>query len=146
MPHKSSEVAQKYFHDYYQRNKEQYRISRRVYDRKYRLQKPDKRRIIQWRSRGIDITPEGRAILFQNQDGRCAVCRRPERFFKVRLAVDHNHKTGEVRGLLCSRCNRHVVALLEHEPDLILAAQRYLNARRSPETVEPQSVGVSSIA
>ena len=36
----------------------------------------------------------------------CAVCRKSEKIFKNGLAVDHNHKTGEVRGLLCWSCNR----------------------------------------
>lgn len=43
------------------------------------------------------------------QNGVCAICGKPETFKqrgKVRkLAVDHNHETGEVRGLLCAKCN-----------------------------------------
>ncbi len=35
----------------------------------------------------------------------CAICRRHQNNFKHRLSVDHNHKTGEIRGLLCSVCN-----------------------------------------
>lgn len=34
------------------------------------------------------------------QDGKCALC-----LEAVRLCVDHDHKTGRVRGLVCSRCN-----------------------------------------
>ena len=37
------------------------------------------------------------------QAGVCAVCSRPPK--KNRLAVDHDHKTGAIRGLLCFRCN-----------------------------------------
>jgi hypothetical protein len=36
----------------------------------------------------------------------CGICRRPENMFRTGMAVDHNHKTGEVRGLLCWSCNR----------------------------------------
>ena len=45
--------------------------------------------------------------MHQQQDGLCAICRRPERAVHARtgrlksLAVDHNHTTGKIRGLLC---------------------------------------------
>jgi hypothetical protein len=40
------------------------------------------------------------------QDGRCAMldCRRP----LTKMHVDHDHNTGEVRGLLCPKCNQHL--------------------------------------
>lgn len=49
--------------------------------------------------------------LAQTSDGhvRCAICNKPEGSFKKRLAVDHNHKTSWVRGLLCYRCNKFLV-------------------------------------
>jgi hypothetical protein len=43
------------------------------------------------------------------QEAKCGICKKPESSFKMRLAVDHNHKTGKVRGLLCYRCNKFVV-------------------------------------
>jgi Recombination endonuclease VII len=43
------------------------------------------------------------------QKGCCAICKRHESTFAKRLAVDHNHKTGRVRGLLCFRCNKFLV-------------------------------------
>jgi hypothetical protein len=48
--------------------------------------------------------------VFEQQDGNCAICRQPETAMLKgklkRLAVDHDHVTGVVRGLLCARCNR----------------------------------------
>jgi hypothetical protein len=38
------------------------------------------------------------------QDGKCAICGKPCVTGR-RLAIDHNHKTGMVRALLCTRCN-----------------------------------------
>lgn len=45
--------------------------------------------------------------LRREQNGRCFICqRRPKRIGDRRgLATDHDHKTGEVRGLLCAGCN-----------------------------------------
>lgn len=50
-----------------------------------------------------------RRKLSDQQKGLCGLCQRPESSFKMRLAVDHNHKTGQVRGLLCYRCNKFIV-------------------------------------
>lgn len=50
-----------------------------------------------------------RQKLFDKQDGRCDICQKKESHFAKRLAVDHNHKTGKVRGLLCYRCNKFLV-------------------------------------
>jgi len=50
--------------------------------------------------------------LFNNQNGVCDLCKKPETMtYKgsiKKLAVDHDHKTGKVRSLLCARCNLHV--------------------------------------
>jgi hypothetical protein len=43
------------------------------------------------------------------QQQSCAICKKHESNFMKRLAVDHNHKTGKVRGLLCYRCNKFKV-------------------------------------
>lgn len=43
----------------------------------------------------------------------------------LQLAVDHNHKTGKVRGLLCRRCNQ-ALGKLEDDPALFEAAATYL--------------------
>lgn len=70
------------------------------------------------------------------QGGACAICQgvRP-----YRLCVDHNHATGEVRGLLCRRCNR----LLRDVRDgwaILLAAAAYLDQPPVRDILGPRFV------
>lgn len=53
------------------------------------------------------ITPERYEEIFRLQGGRCAICRNVPR--TIRFAVDHDHQTGEVRGILCKRCNHDLL-------------------------------------
>lgn len=47
-----------------------------------------------------------RQELVNKHGDHCAICKKPGLAFKKRLSVDHNHKTGKIRGLLCFRCNK----------------------------------------
>jgi len=51
------------------------------------------------------MTPADWAGLLQHQAGGCALCGARTGYSGRRLAVDHDHDTGLVRGLLCTRCN-----------------------------------------
>lgn len=64
--------------------------------------------------------------MWDAQDGRCAICRRPEN--GRRLDVDHCHETGEVRGLLCNPCNQ-ALGLLGEDTERIQAVLTYLEAK-----------------
>ena len=49
------------------------------------------------------ITVQEYDKMLKKQKGKCAICgKKPD---KIRLAVDHCHRTGKVRGLLCNSCN-----------------------------------------
>jgi len=65
-------------------------------------------RILQIKKYGI--TPDEYDVMFAKQEGKCAAGKQAEthrnQFGIVSLAVDHDHLTGDVRGLLCGRCNR----------------------------------------
>jgi hypothetical protein len=56
------------------------------------------------------------------QGGVCAICKGVS---LKRLGVDHNHQTGEVRGLLCVKCNAGIGNFNEN-PSLMYAAVQYL--------------------
>lgn len=71
------------------------------------------------------------AKILSDQDGTCAICKLPEigtsgvkRTIKA-LAVDHNHLTGTVRGLLCGMCNT-ALGLFKDDTRLLNAAVEYL--------------------
>ena len=61
------------------------------------------------------------------QGGRCAICGTTESkgHGGKHLAVDHDHETGEVRGLLCGNCNRGI-GWLNDDPDVVQRAADYL--------------------
>lgn len=74
------------------------------------------------------ITPEEYDALLAEQSGVCAICcGPPDRATgggPPRLVVDHNHETGEVRGLLCWKCNVKLHAL--EDIPFMRAATQYL--------------------
>ena len=73
------------------------------------------------------LTGEEYDALYELQGGRCALCRWATGRTR-RLSVDHNHKTGEVRGLLCRPCNN----LLGHARDLIEFFHRCIDYLEDP--------------
>ena len=71
------------------------------------------------------ITESDYRAIYEAQGGTCFICQRATGKTK-RLAVDHNHKTGEVRGLLCGPCNRGVIGHLRDDTDALRRAITYL--------------------
>lgn len=63
------------------------------------------RRRAKARTRGFSITSNDYNYLYEQQQGCCAICGRHQSEFDRRLAIDHDHKTGQIRGLLCTHCN-----------------------------------------
>lgn len=74
--------------------------------------------------RTYGITVERYDEFLAYQDGRCAICRRRPRV--RRLAVDHDHSTGKIRGLLCSDCNHRVLGGAHESVEVLRAAAAYL--------------------
>lgn len=76
------------------------------------------------RVKRMGITVERWEALIQEQCGRCAICQfRPKK--ATSLAIDHDHVTGDVRGLLCAACNT-AIGLLKDDPLLMKRAASYM--------------------
>ena len=91
--------------------------------RKYRNKTPEEQRIARIRSYGISV--EQYNYLLKTQNGVCWICNEPNVVGKS-LNIDHDHKTGEVRGLLCGKCNT-ALGLLKEDPHLLIKDYEYLN-------------------
>lgn len=71
------------------------------------------------------ITSEEYQRVYEYQNGTCAICQRA-RGIRKKLSVDHDHVSGEVRGLLCQKCNRDVLGHLRDDPNALYRAADYL--------------------
>ena len=70
---------------------------------------------------GISLTDYNR--MFEEQGGRCKICDQEQP--GKRLAVDHCHRTGKVRSLLCDPCNK-AIGLFQDDPSRIESALNYV--------------------
>jgi len=62
--------------------------------------------------------------MLAKQQNKCTICNNLDPSGK-RLAVDHCHTTGIIRGLLCCNCNR-AIGMMQDSPDLLIKAAEYL--------------------
>lgn len=99
-------------------NRERCKLNR---DR-YESQTPRNRRD-GWLKRTYDITIEEYTEILRTQDGHCAACISDEK-----LVVDHDHKTGEVRGILCHTCNI-ALGMLGEDTERMQGLIQYLLSR-----------------
>lgn len=74
------------------------------------------------KSHGLELRDHER--LMQAQGGVCAICKEPPRGVRA-LHIDHDHKTGLVRGLLCHSCNTSLGGFRD-DPEALLRAIAYL--------------------
>lgn len=88
-----------------------------------------------WRKQNLrrfGMTPQQYDRMLEEQGGVCRVCKQPETRKRPwskngeinPLAVDHDHKTGEPRALLCSHCNTSL-GKLDEDPERIRALADY---------------------
>lgn len=67
--------------------------------------------------------------MVQQQEGKCAICKKRQSEEKRRLSIDHCHNTGQIRDLLCSRCNLGI-GYFRDDPDLLIEAACYITRHR----------------
>lgn len=89
-----------YDHEYYQKN----RAIKDARRKKFMADHPGYERNAALKH-NYGITTVEYDLIFKTQSGCCAICGRHQTELKTRLCVDHSHKTGRIRGLLCRRCN-----------------------------------------
>lgn len=83
--------------------------------------------------RTYGLTEAGWDALVKRQGNRCAVCRTDKPGGRgERWHIDHDHVTGQVRGLLCGKCNS-AIGMLQDDPEIIKAAARYVTKHRQLE-------------
>jgi len=78
---------------------------KRMYEQSEHARTLDWKRSIKYRY-GLEIS--GYNKLFNQQNGCCAICGKHQSELCRRLDIDHNHRTKEIRGLLCNYCNKIV--------------------------------------
>ncbi len=121
-----------------------YATCRRKRGREYyhRSQRYRKKMREQYYQRTYGVSFKELDVILAEQEGRCVICRtyrkdcpapkasRYETVYVQHLYVDHDHVTGNVRGLLCNTCNA-AIAFLKNSLAFIDAARVYLQKSKS---------------
>lgn len=102
----------------------------------YKLTRDDSRRAV-LRTHGL--TPAAYDQMVRDQDGRCPICGDAPR----RLYVDHNHRTGALRGLLCDVCNR-AIGQLRDDPVVLRRAAEYLEKHTAASEHQTDEYGLTN--
>ena len=92
---------------------------------KYNKQNPIKRKNAMLKYE-YGITLDDYNKMFNEQEGKCAICQRHQNELTRTLCVDHDHKTNKVRALLCVTCNTDV-SVVENRLEEMM---KYLNKHR----------------
>jgi hypothetical protein len=85
------------------------------------------------RKKNYGISPLLQEQILRDQGGKCAICgdeihgytSLKDKSKRTKACLDHDHETGEVRGLLCSRCNTGI-GFLRDSPNIVALAFEYL--------------------
>lgn len=114
----------------------EYRLRQQAY---YRSENPLAARTANYRI-NFNLTLEEINVKLKSQSYVCAICEQPETATykntnKVKtLALDHDHKTKQIRDFLCSKCNLFV-GKVEKDRDLISKVEKYLDKWQVPQEI-----------
>jgi hypothetical protein len=101
----------------------------KVYERRRKREYTEKRKKGNWKShlrRKYGITQAEYDRMYREQGGVCAICGQSQKTsISKNLFVDHDHKTGRVRALLCTNCNT-AIGLMSDDPAIAYNATQYL--------------------
>lgn len=150
---------------YYQKHKKRLKLLRKEYDRinsehikklrrkrykqdpekyKERSRKYQKSHIQEKKEydlkRKFGITQEEYNKILKDQNSVCFLClnvetRKHKNTITQRLSIDHDHKTGKIRGLLCNNCNRGI-GLLQDNSEILKRAVFYLERSKLLNNME----------
>ena len=85
--------------------------------------------------RTYGITADEYELLLAAYDGGCWVCGKKPKVGQRRLHVEHDHKTGRVRGLACWSCNKGL-ATYKDDPAILRSAADYLESTEATDILE----------
>ena len=133
---KTVEELKKLRREKYLKNKDRDKVVREIYRAKNRekileVQKKWNNKNFERRKNVIlknvyGITLEDYNKMFEAQEGKCAICQRHQNELTKSLGVDHDHKTGQIRSLLCITCNTDLASVENRLEEMI----KYLNKHR----------------
>lgn len=100
---------------------------------RWRKENPKQTKLLRRRSllkRSYGMTVEKYNQMFAGQNGVCAICFGESDCARKELHVDHNHKTGKVRALLCASCNL-LVGNSKEKISILFSAINYIKKYNS---------------
>lgn len=100
----------------------------RAAEKQYRDSNKDRIRELA-RKRTYGVSAEQYAEMVQRCGGKCSICKSAT---TSALCIDHDHKTGAVRDLLCGNCNR-ALGKFQDDPRLLRAAAEYLEKHQADD-------------
>ncbi len=141
MPYKDPIILKKKSLEYREKNREQLKLIAKRYRKKNRekikkrlklfvLNNPDKIKLHRLKcslKKRYKLTLDQYNEMYRKQESKCGICGIHESKITKKLNIDHNHKTGKARELLCQKCN---VALSYFENFDTKPFLEYLNKHR----------------